>query len=75
MKAAENPCKLYCKPKTQIFFKYFDHFLLDGTPCSASSNDLCVEGKCTVIIMVRFKIKNTQLYKYMFSSRSVVIGF
>ena len=48
----DNPCKLYCKPKHHRFFKYFNEIVEDGTPCSTSSNDVCIYGACKVINLV-----------------------
>lgn len=42
----QNQCKLYCRISgTAIYFKSKDK-VIDGTPCSPETTDICVDGKC-----------------------------
>ncbi|XP_059469110.1 A disintegrin and metalloproteinase with thrombospondin motifs 9-like isoform X2 [Neocloeon triangulifer] len=42
---AEDQCKLYCRQGTD-FQHLFAEKVVDGTPCSPKTNDICINGKC-----------------------------
>lgn len=56
MKIKDNPCKLYCKPRSERFFKNFNDIVTDGTSCSKYSNDVCVHGICKVSKLKRSRV-------------------
>ncbi|EPY85805.1 A disintegrin and metalloproteinase with thrombospondin motifs 18 [Camelus ferus] len=42
----EDRCKLYCKAENFEFFFAMSSKVKDGTPCSPSKNDVCIDGIC-----------------------------
>lgn len=50
-------------PKGERFFYRHKLNVIDGTPCEAEKNDVCVEGKCMVsyqkiFMLIMFRRKN-----------------
>lgn len=46
---ADKQCELTCRPAGYRFYVRLAERVRDGTPCfNVTSNDLCVEGRCTV---------------------------
>lgn len=43
-----NKCELNCMPRGERFFYRHKVAVIDGTPCEAEKNDVCVKGKCMV---------------------------
>lgn len=43
-----NKCELNCMPRGERFFYRHKVSVVDGTPCEAEKNDVCVEGRCMV---------------------------
>ncbi|XP_065348450.1 A disintegrin and metalloproteinase with thrombospondin motifs 9 isoform X3 [Cloeon dipterum] len=41
----EDQCKLYCRQGTDFNF-LFSEKVIDGTPCSPKTYDICINGKC-----------------------------
>lgn len=46
--AAEDICKLYCIAEDFDFFFAMSSKVKDGTPCSNSERNVCIEGVCEV---------------------------
>lgn len=46
--AAEDICKLYCIAEDFDFFFAMSSKVKDGTPCSDSGRNVCIEGVCEV---------------------------
>ncbi|XP_077579277.1 A disintegrin and metalloproteinase with thrombospondin motifs 15 [Stigmatopora nigra] len=44
--AAKDRCKLICRASGTGYFFVLSPKVVDGTPCSPDSTDLCVQGKC-----------------------------
>lgn len=53
---APNPCELNCMPRGERFYYQHKKQVTDGTTCSDESNDVCVNGECQVIYLLK-KIK------------------
>ncbi|XP_077310834.1 A disintegrin and metalloproteinase with thrombospondin motifs 18 isoform X2 [Lithobates pipiens] len=45
----ENICKLYCTAEDFDFFFALSNKVKDGTPCSASGYDVCIDGSCELV--------------------------
>nr|XP_018673460.1 A disintegrin and metalloproteinase with thrombospondin motifs 18 isoform X1 [Ciona intestinalis] len=41
-----DQCELLCKAEGYDFFDMLADKVIDGTPCDASSTDVCIQGKC-----------------------------
>lgn len=41
-----TPCQLHCKPDGKFFSVMLQESVVDGTPCSPGSRDVCINGKC-----------------------------
>jgi a disintegrin and metalloproteinase with thrombospondin motifs 15 len=41
----EDQCKLYCRQGTDFHYLFADK-VVDGTPCSPKTYDICINGKC-----------------------------
>lgn len=46
--ADEDICKLYCIAEDFDFFFAMSSKVKDGTPCSSSERNVCIEGVCEV---------------------------
>lgn len=46
--ADEDICKLYCIAEDFDFFFAMSSKVKDGTPCSSSDTNVCIEGVCEV---------------------------
>ncbi|XP_015782648.1 A disintegrin and metalloproteinase with thrombospondin motifs 9 isoform X3 [Tetranychus urticae] len=44
--AEKDRCKLFCTAKQTGIFSMLKRKVIDGTPCSLETNDICVNGKC-----------------------------
>ncbi|XP_029466482.1 A disintegrin and metalloproteinase with thrombospondin motifs 18 [Rhinatrema bivittatum] len=42
-------CKLYCTAEDFDFFFAMSNKVEDGTPCSQSKNDVCIDGSCELV--------------------------
>lgn len=47
-----DSCKLYCNAVGTSAYYLLKHKVIDGTPCTPDSNDICVNGKCMVNIFI-----------------------
>ncbi|XP_053305766.1 A disintegrin and metalloproteinase with thrombospondin motifs 18 [Spea bombifrons] len=45
----ENICKLYCTAEDFDFFFALSNKVKDGTPCSATGYDVCIDGNCELV--------------------------
>ncbi|XP_069073092.1 A disintegrin and metalloproteinase with thrombospondin motifs 18 isoform X1 [Pleurodeles waltl] len=45
----EDKCKLYCAAEDFDFFFAMSNKVKDGTPCSESSYDICIDGRCELV--------------------------
>ncbi len=50
-----NKCELNCMPRNEVFFYKLKNQVIDGTLCDNEKTDICVNGKCVVSIIIRFK--------------------
>uniref|UniRef100_H2YC19 Peptidase M12B domain-containing protein n=1 Tax=Ciona savignyi TaxID=51511 RepID=H2YC19_CIOSA len=41
-----DQCELLCKPEGYEFFDMLADKVIDGTPCDASTTNVCIQGKC-----------------------------
>ncbi|XP_064474281.1 A disintegrin and metalloproteinase with thrombospondin motifs 7-like isoform X2 [Ornithodoros turicata] len=44
--SSATPCQLHCKPDGKFFSVMLQESVVDGTPCSPGSRDVCINGKC-----------------------------
>lgn len=42
-----TPCQLHCKPKDKFFSVMLRDTVVDGTPCTPGTKNMCISGKCT----------------------------
>ncbi|XP_006811547.1 A disintegrin and metalloproteinase with thrombospondin motifs 6-like [Saccoglossus kowalevskii] len=54
----DKPCELHCKPKNGFFSTKLMETVLDGTPCSYESRDMCIYGIC-MEVGCDYKIRST----------------
>ncbi|XP_041417069.1 A disintegrin and metalloproteinase with thrombospondin motifs 18 [Xenopus laevis] len=45
----ENICKLYCTAEDFDFFFAMSNKVKDGTPCSTTGYDVCIDGSCELV--------------------------
>lgn len=48
----QDLCKLYCIAEGFDFFFSLSNQVQDGTPCSENSRNVCVDGRCEVMMTV-----------------------
>lgn len=41
-----TPCQLHCKPKDKFFSVMLRDTVVDGTPCTPGTKNMCISGKC-----------------------------
>ena len=44
----DTPCQLHCKPKEKFFSVMLKDTVIDGTPCTPGTKNMCISGKCMV---------------------------
>ncbi|XP_061390708.1 A disintegrin and metalloproteinase with thrombospondin motifs 12-like isoform X1 [Musca vetustissima] len=42
----QNPCKLYCNDVDDTIIANWGDMVLDGTPCTLGTNNMCIDGIC-----------------------------
>ncbi|XP_013106466.2 A disintegrin and metalloproteinase with thrombospondin motifs 6 isoform X1 [Stomoxys calcitrans] len=42
----QNPCKLYCNDEDDTIIANWGDVVLDGTPCTLGTNNMCIDGIC-----------------------------
>ncbi|XP_065365099.1 A disintegrin and metalloproteinase with thrombospondin motifs 6 isoform X1 [Calliphora vicina] len=42
----QNPCKLYCTDDDDTIIANWGDVVLDGTPCTLGTNNMCIDGIC-----------------------------
>ena len=47
----DTPCQLHCKPKEKFFSVMLKDTVIDGTPCTPGTKNMCISGKCMVSYM------------------------
>jgi len=44
----DNPCKLFCSDVDDTIIANWGSTVLDGTPCTLGTNNMCIDGICKV---------------------------
>lgn len=57
---APNKCELNCMPKGERFYYRHRNKVIDGTKCDEEKLDVCVDGKCLVIILNYFSLQTVK---------------
>lgn len=44
----DNPCRLFCSDVDDTIIANWGETVLDGTPCTLGTNNMCIDGICKV---------------------------
>lgn len=48
----DNPCRLFCTDVDDTIIANWGETVLDGTPCTLGTNNMCIDGICKVSLIV-----------------------
>lgn len=52
LRLADNPCRLFCTDVDDTIIANWGETVLDGTPCTLGTNNMCIDGICKVSLIV-----------------------
>lgn len=47
----DNPCRLFCSDVDDTIIANWGETVLDGTPCTLGTNNMCIDGICKVSLI------------------------